>query len=823
VKTPRWVPPLVFGLATIVLFAGFIFSSDFLFGTDTQSLGYMARAFYANALKTEGFPLWNPYILGGTPFIEALSGGDSLYPLSAPLLLIMEPYRALGWKLVLHVFLAGVFMYGWIRTLGLSRASATIAGLAFAMAPYMVSLVYNGQDGKIFVTALTPLAFMAADRALTRRRVHDFAGLALVVGLVILTTHFQLAYFLFGALGAFASFRTIQAWRVHEGGGSGAAMKGRQAALGAFSGFVLASLLGAGVAAVQLLPAADYVTKSSRRTATTVEARSDDFQRAYSSSYSLHPEEILGIAVPEFVGGSTGQGEWLTNTYWGRNFFKTNSDHIGLLVLLLAGLSFLGAPSRGLRYFFSCLGGVALLFALGEHTPVWGLFYRFVPGIGLFRAPSLMIFLVGFSVTTLAAFGIERLIDLGEGTDGAEVWKGPTWYSLTVVGVLTLLLLSAASGGLSSFWTTVVWPDITSASFGAMGILQPHMVRGVGIAVAIAMAFAAVIWILSEHKLPLPTVIVILGVILAADLYRIDSDYIVTADWAPYTRAGALIDRVVEEQDPQNPQRLFSMVAQAQDVRPGQFGVELAGGHHPNDLARYRELIGMEGSGLPQYLPGSDRLFDILNIGWMLWPAYQYNPIEDLDVAPEVLSKLERASGTQRADGTLVEILYRVNTLPRARLVNRVDVIPEENAVEHILVGDFDPETEVVLNAAPPIALTGDSLVGSVTWVERKNNRHVIDVEASSAALLVVADNWYPAWKATVDGNPAPVLRANHTLRAVPVPAGRHEVVFEYRSDLLVRSLWTSIVSLLLVCGVGVTSLLRSRRSIAPNEADAAS
>ena len=95
--------------------------------------------------------------------MEALSGGDSLYPLSAPLLLIMEPYRALGWKLVLHIFLAGMFMYGWIRTLGLSRASGIIAGLAFAMAPYMVSLVFNGQDGKIFVTALTPLAFMAGD------------------------------------------------------------------------------------------------------------------------------------------------------------------------------------------------------------------------------------------------------------------------------------------------------------------------------------------------------------------------------------------------------------------------------------------------------------------------------------------------------------------------------------------------------------------------------------------------------------------------------------------------------------------------------------
>ncbi len=156
-----------------------------------------------------------------------------------------------------------------------------------------------------------------------------------------------------------------------------------------------------------------------------------------------------------------------------------------------------------------------------------------------------------------------------------------------------------------------------------------------------------------------------------------------------------------------------------------------------------------------------------------------------------------------------------MQTLPRARLVNRVDVIAEEDAVEHILVGDFDPATEVVLNEAPPITLTGDSLTGTVTWVERLNNRHVLSVQSSSAALLVVADNWYPAWKATVDGVDAPVLRANHTLRAVPVPAGQHEVVFTYRSELLTKSLWTTLASLLLVTGVGATSLVRGRRETA--------
>ena len=92
-------------------------------------------------------------------FVESLAGGDSLYPPSALLLFLLDPYRSLGWKLVLHVFFAGIFMYGWIRRLGLSKPSALLAGLAYGLAPFMVSLVLVGGDGKIFVTALAPLLF----------------------------------------------------------------------------------------------------------------------------------------------------------------------------------------------------------------------------------------------------------------------------------------------------------------------------------------------------------------------------------------------------------------------------------------------------------------------------------------------------------------------------------------------------------------------------------------------------------------------------------------------------------------------------------------
>jgi uncharacterized membrane protein YfhO len=56
-----------------------------------------------------------------------------------------------------------------------------------------------------------------------------------------------------------------------------------------------------------------------------------------------------------------------------------------------------------------------------------------------------------------------------------------------------------------------------------------------------------------------------------------------------------------------------------------------------------------------------------------------------------------------------------------------------------------------------------------------------IDVTSSQDAWLVLADTWYPGWRAAVDGEATEVLHANFLFRAVRVPAGVHEITFAYR------------------------------------------
>lgn len=794
-RIPTWLPPALFLGLTAFLFREFIFGRGMLFGNDTLGLGYLARAFYANELDGSGFPLWAPLILGGTPFLEALSGGDSLYPPSLLLLLLLEPYRALGWKLVLHVAAAGFFMFGWVRALGASRAAALLGGTAFMLAPYLVSLVHPGHDGKMFVTALTPLLFWAVERHFVRASVRTFTATAFVVALVIYTTHFQMAYFLFGAAGLYAIFRALQ---IGTAKAAGEATRARAAGL-RFALFLGAALAGAGVAAVQLVPAVEYVTEYSRRIQSTREAAQESGV-AWSSSWSLHPEEAMALIVPEFAGNNAGGADWSQGTYWGRNVTRDNHPSAGLVVLLLAAVALVGGLQRPLRWFFAGLGGLALLFALGTHTPVWRIFYEVVPGIRLFRAPDQVMFLFAFSASTLAALGLDRLLRLDDDESSARARVlGTLWAGVGVLGGLALL---AASGALTSMWTTGLYTDVTPDRLDRLAALEPFIVRGASISFALALGVAGLGWARATGRLAPAIVVAGLVGLVAADELRIGSGFIQVLDFEQWSAPDPNVQAVLQrEADASEPYRLLSFRQSGQDVRPALHGIELAGGHHPNDLSRYRELIGMVGSGLPVNLQDAD-IRRLLNVRYILWPDHQFGSI---DGAPIV-------SRTQLQDGTPYETILAEEGLPRARLVGAATVRSDTEAVPYMLSDAFDPEREVVLAEPSPLALDGAPAEGTVRWLARSANELRLEVTTARPALLVVADNWFPAWRASVDGAEAPVLRAYHTLRAVPVPAGEHVVEMSYRSEVLARSLWMSVLLLFALAGATALSIWRERR-----------
>ena len=770
-----WLPGCLFLAATLALFGEFVFSDRMLYGEDILVQGYMARAFFAERLVTGDFPLWAPRLLGGVPTVESISAADGIYPTSV-LYFIMDTYRAVGWRIVLHVLAGGFFMYGWARSLGLGRSAATVGGLAWLMAPVLVTYVLPGNDGRLMVVALSPLVFWAAESVLRSPGGRTAAGLAAAVAVTCLTCQFQTAYFLFGSVGAYATFRAVCFWRAEATGGP------RKALLPA-GVFLGSAVLGAGLAAVQLVPAGQYVTEYSRRIATTTDATPEE-RRAYASSWSFHPEEAVALVVPEFVGNSAADADWAQGTYWGRNAMKINHEYLGVTVLVLAIFGICGRRRRGLRWFMAVMSVTWFLFALGQHTPVWRIFYEIVPGMSLFRVPAICLFLVSFGVTTLFAMGVDDLVREGRAREPFH----RTRRGQVVLGFAGLLLLGTllqASGALTDMWTTMLYSDAGQRQLATLAAATPFITRGFGIAFAIAALAVAGIWAVQQGKVPLTAALAGLAVLVAVDLGRVDRAFIRTLDFHEWAASDENIRFLQARRDEGPPFRVADLRGSEQNVDLAMHGLDILVGHHPNDLARYRTLLGLQASVRTGDNSRDPNVLRIMNVKYLAWPLQTAGgpPWE----GAQAVSTARTARG--------VEAVYAYPGLDKGWLAGTATVLDDDAALARILSGAFDPSREVVL--AEPASLSPDpSVTGTVTWELNDPDHRRLRVTTTGPALLVVSENWFPGWVAEVDGEATEVRRANLTLQALEIPsAGTHTVTLRFTAPTVRSALRLSIVA----------------------------
>jgi hypothetical protein len=157
--------------------------------------------------------------------------------------------------------------------------------------------------------------------------------------------------------------------------------------------------------------------------------------------------------------------------------------------------------------------------------------------------------------------------------------------------------------------------------------------------------------------------------------------------------------------------------------------------------------------------------------------------------------------------------LYKnLDVFPRAFLVGQAAPLPDrEHALQALKATDF--RRTVLLEdfeAAPATDTFREAKIRTY-----QPNRVVVDVDAGPGGYLVLGDVWYPGWKCAVDGEPVKVHRANFLFRAVPVPAGAHEVAFTFvpESYLLGRRISVAALALLAAITVlgGAWRLVRRR------------
>lgn len=765
---------LYFGLS-LLYFLPALLPDRQLFGTDYLAGGYFFYDFISERLAAGALPKWVPHVYGGLPLFA--NPGSTYYPIHLIADLLLPTHKVLPVVFLLQFAIAGLGMYLLSRELGCRAWVAFVAGLAFEFTGITASWVYAGHDGRTIVATSAPLLFFFLHRGIRTGGLPPFAGAAATIGFALLSFQIQNAYYLLLAAAIWSIFSLV-----HLGVARRRAATGKVVVLGL--GAVGFGLL---LASVNFLPFLDYVSASPR-------GAEGGRGYAFSVSFSMPPQDLIGMAVPEQTGVSVSEpmtGRALFPPYHGANPFKLHTEYVGALVLVLVALGAALVRRNGYWWFFLGLGVFFLTLALGGHTPLYRLYYELLPGLKRFRAPDLAYYVVAFSLVVMAALSLERLAQLrvagmtgraGDEQDERMLMRLP-W----IVGTLVVLaVLGAAAAGVSA-------PEagpVTGGLSRAQGWLRFGFFAGM---------IGGVLWLWIRQRMLARTAVVVLAILTVADLWLIGRNFLHTVP--PPAELFRADDVVMFLRSQPQPNRIWALPQQGGwpiwPNYPMRFDLDQAGGEHGNQLQRYNEYVG---AGRETYVDWHNflqdpRFMDAANVRFLISATPLQVPW---------LREVHR--------GTAV-IYENMNALPRTFLVPQIVTAADPRATLSALqAADWEPRRVAVVETASELRLPDTPLEGRAEITRYEPDRIRVRTDANRPAFLVLADNMYTGWHATVSGQKTEVFRTNHTFRGVLIPAGSHEVEFAFQPRELYLGFYVYLAGFALLGAYGVFLLVRRRR-----------
>lgn len=740
--------------------------------SDQYATGYAYRHWSAQYIREHGaIPLWNPMIFGGLPYLGALHG-DVFY-LTSWLRLVLPTDVAMNVAFVAHYLAAGLFVYLLLRMLGLSWVGSVVGGMAYQLSGVIGSYPAPGHDGKLFVTALLPLVWIALLLAMRRGRLEGYALLAVVVGLGVVSPHPQMLYYLLVASGIFALYLAFGA----------PDRPAPRLALAHLGGALAGVVVGFGIGMVQILPFYEYIPFSPR--ADTYYG----FEGA--TSYAIPWSHMPEFLVAHFTGTSQ------AGTYWAANPLKLHSEYLGLPVV---ALGVLGAASRPHRRLVLWLGGIALLFllvSLGAGTPFYRVWWEVMPFMKKVRAPGMALYVVTLVLAVFAALGAERLAR-GDGRRHVTGWlaAGGTVAVLALLGFFGALAEMSAMNGAGN-------PNPADvARQAAPAIRGGALISGLALLAVGGLAYA---WLRGRVA---PAVFALgLPLLVGADLWRNARPFWIYRNADALYAPDTLTERLGAEP---RPFRVLDL-----GVYPGAVlmahEIPQVLGHHGNELHRFDELLG--GKNQWTNLFRSRRLWDLYAVRHVLVPAGAAG--ED-----DVPGYRRVAARVPTTPGTPADLFERAGAVPYARLVSGAVKLEDERAIPTLLDPRLPLDRVVILAPDAPVApepfgVLPDPIGGDVEFESWDAGRMRLRLRPAAAqdGYVVVSENWYVGWTARVDDRPANVLRGNVSLITVPVPQGAEVVELTFESPPFRRGTRITFVSLAVaVLGLVAPPVVRRRR-----------
>ncbi len=706
-------------------------------------------------------PFWQAGQFAGYPFLS--NPQVALFYPPTWLALLLPARVGLSWGVLLHLVVAGLGMWLFVRQQSQTRLGAWLAAITYAFGGFTAARLYAGHVGLLATFAWLPWLLWTFTDAVNCKpttphasRITHFTAVlpAIPFALAILAGHTTSLLYVGLVWAAWAVYLGTGGWRLEIGNWR---LRDRQSLISNLlfvaRQFLIAFGVGLLLSGVQLLPLAQFAA---------VSARSGTADFAFASAYSFPPAHLVTLLVPEFF------GEPMRAGYWSVPNFEELTYYAGALALLAVALA-ARRPSRR-RLFYLLLMGLGLMLALGSYGFLYRLFYDWLPPFRLARAPGRAMVLYAFAAAAL----------LG------DVVNGPAWARPSLDRLMRWLLAGTAVLGLTIIAATgavfmAVHPTDTSGRLW-------HQVGGWGTAVLLLLVGGVLLW--RYLALPLDDgrrrglglalialVVVDLGW-FGYKFVRLESTAVVPLWRDTVALIGTPDERV-----------LPWGVSVFEQNGAWQVGLNSIFGYNALEIGANQAFTG----SIPD--PRSTA-YDILAARYVVAPV----PLDDYTGGERPLTLVGNTGAAW--------VYERARFFPLARLVGHVEVIGDEiTAIARVHQADFDPATTAILAAAPSCAV-GEEVDGTAVIRERRDGYWQIATDSTAAALLVLSETDYPGWRVTVDGRPAESLTAYTTIRAVCVPAGAHIVEWKFVPTIYV---WGGLLTLIGLAVVG-TAVWRIRR-----------
>ena len=690
------------------------------------------------------FPRWFPYYYAG------LAQQFQFLSQAAVVMVLAPPFYFHAAAFAVDVCIAGAGTWFLLRAWKLHPGACAVGTLAYPLSNHLVTWVQAGHLWKYDTTCWTPWLLLALGRAHDTGRWGWFAWAGAFLGLHLLGGDVQLAYYVGLVVAAMTLVRAAGRWRQRRTSVRPPLAPG--VARRQIAGHVLCALIAVGFGAEVVQHYAHVL-----RTQSIVAGESAADQWKFSTEFSLPPEETVSLIAGGGVFGWTLDGPH----YWGRSVARRTDDYLGITAVCFAVCALVVRRDRRTAW-WAAVAAAALVLAYGKYLPAVYRGVHALPFMGALRNPNRLLFVTAWATSLLAALGADGWLRAHDDARALRRLRG------TVAGVAVFVAVLVGIGfwvdAQPEWWRDRLYPWLSrgNADVAEVGyrltVFRITLMRAGLLGLAWAGLSAA--WLLtgrsrlSISRVGMPLLVVAL---VGADLALHAQPFVRTyAGAAAYARSD-LIDRL------QSPPlggrvKLWQETGELHDevaYRFPYFGVpsvDVISSRRPPEytavLRAWRE----------QRL-STDVALKLFHVTTLLAPG----PLPPGAPATDLLGVF---------DGAHVFALRAA--VPRAEVVGDFNVLDRRAILARMAEPDFDPSGEVLLEVRPPVRLSAyrGPVEGTTSLTHDTPHRLEITATASRPAMLLVHDLYDRYWRATVNGAPAPLLRADGFLRAIPLPQG---------------------------------------------------